>query len=251
MPRSGAGTWASYPSRAQMKAVTPAILYAMMEVSGVCLDGQDEETGMLLQTNNSGGFLQIGGFTVVYDATRPAGEGHVLSITLAGETQPLDREDDTRKIMLASNNYILGGGSDYTMPADLPKEAELGGELEAVQGYLEACIADGSIADYARPQSRIVMRGGYTPAEYTARIRILDGDSPAAAGTQVTYIADGGPQRTATVDGDGFIEIVLADGAHGIRLAGGDEDAYVDNYLGFGLVEDAFRAWPQLSLLRP
>lgn len=38
---------------------------------------------------------------------------------------------------------------------------------------------------------------------------------------------------------------------HGIRLAGGDEDAYVDNYLGFGLVEDAFRAWPQLSLLRP
>lgn len=138
---------------------------------------------MLLQTNNSGGFLQIGGFTVVYDATRPAGEGHVLSITLDGETQPLDREDDTRKIMLASNNYILGGGSDYTMPADLPKEAELGGELEAVQGYLEACIADGSIADYARPQGRIVMRGGYTPAEYTARIRILDGDSPAAAGT--------------------------------------------------------------------
>ena len=53
------------------------------------------------------------------------------------------------------------------------------------------------------------------------------------------------------MDGDGFIEIVLADGAHGIRLAGGDEDAYVDNYLGFGLVEDAFRAWPQLSLLRP
>lgn len=146
---------------------------------------------------------------------------------------------------------ILGGGSDYTMLADLPKEAELGGELEAVQDYLEACIADGSIADYARPQGRIVMRGGYTPAEYTARIRILDGDSPAAAGTQVTYIADGGPQRTATVDGDGFIEIVLADGAHGIRLAGGDEDAYVDNYLGFGLVEDAFRAWPQLSLLRP
>lgn len=95
------------------------------------------------------------------------------------------------------------------------------------------------------------MRGGYTPAEYTARIRILDGDFPAAAGTQVTYIADGGPQRTATVDGDGFIEIVLADGAHGVRLAGGDEDAYVDNYLGFGLVEDAFRAWPQLSLLRP
>lgn len=240
-----------YSNTVQMKAVTPAILYAMMEVSGVCLDGQDEETGMLLQTNNSGGFLQIGGFTVVYDATRPAGEGHVLSITLAGETQPLDREDDTRKIMLASNNYILGGGSDYTMPADLPKEAELGGELEAVQGYLEACIADGSIADYARPQGRIVMRGGYTPTEYTARIRILDEDSPAAAGTQVTYIADGGPQRTATVDGDGFIEIVLADGAHGIRLAGGDEDAYVDNYLGFGLVEDAFRAWPQLSLLRP
>lgn len=67
----------------------------------------------------------------------------------------------------------------------------------------------------------------------------------------VTFADEVQTAREATVDGDGFIEIVLADGAHGIRLAGGDEDAYIDNYLGFGLVEDAFRAWPQLSLLRP
>lgn len=50
---------------------------------------------------------------------------------------------------------------------------------------------------------------------------------------------------------EGEVVIFHTNDTHGIRLAGGDEDAYVDNYLGFGLVEDAFRAWPQLSLLRP
>ena len=40
-----------------------------------------------------------------------------------------------------------------------------------------------------------------------------DISSPAAGiAADPSYIADGGPQRTATVDGDGFIEIVLADG---------------------------------------
>lgn len=68
-----------------IKKVTPAVLYEAMEVSGTALDGQDKETGMLLQGSNSGGFLQISGFTVVYDLD---GVGQrVTSITLDG--QPL------------------------------------------------------------------------------------------------------------------------------------------------------------------
>ena len=56
-----------------LKKVTPSILYEVMEVSGSTLDGQDKETGMLLQQTNSGGFLQISGFTVVYNPDEEAG----------------------------------------------------------------------------------------------------------------------------------------------------------------------------------
>lgn len=115
-----------------LKKVTPAILYEVMEVSGTALDGQDKETGMLLQQTNSGGFLQISGFTTVFNPDGEEGQ-KVVSITLDGQTEPLDREDTTTEIMMASNNYIMSGGNDYTMLADLPKYGEAGGELETVQ----------------------------------------------------------------------------------------------------------------------
>ena len=219
----------------------------MMEVSAVCIDGQSEETGML-QGNNSGGFLQVGGMTVVYDASAPAGGQHVLSITLDGESAPLDREDTQRQIMLVGNNYILSGGSDYGMLAGLPKAGELGGELEAVQAYFESCLADGAISRYARPQGRLVMQGGYTPADYTARVRIMSGDGAAPAGTEVVCIIDGKEEQRAVVGADGTVRLTLADGAHGVRLAGGTIEAYIDNYCGFGIVEDAFRPLPALTL---
>lgn len=47
---------------------------------------------------------------------------------------------------------------------------------------------------------------------------------------------------------DGTVRLTLADGAHGVRLAGGTIEAYIDNYCGFGIVEDAFRPLPALTL---
>ena len=84
-----------------LKKVTPAILYEVMEVSGTTLDGQDKETGMLLQQTNSGGFLQISGFTVVFDPDGEEGQ-KVASITLDGQTEPLDRADTETEILMAS-----------------------------------------------------------------------------------------------------------------------------------------------------
>lgn len=237
-----------YSNTLYLKVVTPAILYQMMEVSGSYIDGQDNGTGMLLQGANGGGFLQIGGFTVVYDATAAAGEEHVLSITLDGQSTPLDRDDTTTQIMLVGNNYILSGGSGYSMLADLPKAGELGGELEAVLTYFEQCVEDGSIDDYIRPDNRIVMQGEYVPADYTAKILIKSGENTAAEGTVVTYVVDGGEEQTATVDANGFISITVTDGAHSVRIAGQTEEAYIDNYLGFGIVDDNFRDWPELTL---
>lgn len=50
------------------------------------------------------------------------------------------------------------------------------------------------------------------------------------------------------VGADGTVRLTLADGAHGVRLAGGTIEAYIDNYCGFGIVEDEFRPLPALTL---
>lgn len=232
-----------------MKKVTPQILYEMMEISGAELDGQDRETGMLLQGSNSGGFLQISGFTVVFDPDGEAGR-RVTSIVLDGQTEPLDREDDATEIMLVSNNYIMSGGSGYTMLADLPQYAEAGGELETIQNYLESCLSDGSLQEYAGTQNRIQMRGeGYVPKDYTALIRITDEDGNSLAGKELSYRVDGAARQNGVTDAEGFLHITVSDGAHGVRLSDSRQEVYVDNYTGFGIVEDQYREYPTLTFL--
>lgn len=238
-----------YSNTLYLKVVTPAILYEVMELSGSYIDGIDSETGMLLQGANSGGFLQIAGFTVVYNADASAGGEHVLSITLDGQDVALDRNDDSTRILMAGNNYILSGGSGYDILGSIEKTAELGGELEAVLGYVEYCEDNGGFGDYARARGRIVMHSEqYTPADYQAKILILSGDGAPAAGQTVNYIVDGGAAQIAVADEEGYITIAVADGGHNVRLEGGSVEAYVDNYLGIGLTEDIYRGFPRLQL---
>lgn len=232
-----------------LKKVTPAILYEVMEVSGTALDGQDKETGMLLQQTNSGGFLQISGFTTVFNPDGEEGQ-KVVSITLDGQTEPLDREDTTTEIMMASNNYIMSGGNDYTMLADLPKYGEAGGELETVQTYLESCMKDGVLQGYAGTGNRIQMRGdGYEPKDYTASILIADQSGEPLAGQELSYRVDGGQRQNGITDENGILQITLSDGAHGVRLADTQQEIYVDNYSGFGITVDEFREQPVLTFL--
>lgn len=232
-----------------LKKVTPAILYEVMEVSGTALDGQDKETGMLLQQTNSGGFLQISGFTTVFNPDGEEGQ-KVVSITLDGQTEPLDREDTTTEIMMASNNYIMSGGNDYTMLADLPKYGEAGGELETVQTYLESCMKDGVLQGYAGTGNRIQMRGdGYEPKDYTASVLIADQSGEPLAGQELSYRVDGGQRQNGITDENGILQITLSDGAHGVRLADTQQEIYVDNYSGFGINVDEFREQPVLTFL--
>ena len=232
-----------------LKKVTPAILYEVMEVSGTALDGQDKETGMLLQQTNSGGFLQISGFTAVFNPDGEEGQ-KVVSITLDGQTEPLDREDTATEIMMASNNYIMSGGNDYNMLADLPKCGEAGGELETVQSYLESCMKDGALQGYAGTGNRIQMRGdGYEPKDYTASILIADQSGEPLAGQELSYRVDGGKRQNGITDENGILQITLSDGAHGVRLADTQQEIYVDNYSGFGITVDEFREQPVLTFL--
>ena len=232
-----------------LKKVTPAILYEVMEVSGTALDGQDKETGMLLQQTNSGGFLQISGFTTVFNPDGEEGQ-KVVSITLDGQTEPLDREDTTTEIMMASNNYIMSGGNDYTMLADLPKYGEAGGELETVQTYMESCMKDGVLQGYAGTGNRIQMRGdGYEPKDYTASLLIADQFGEPLAGQELSYRVDGGQRQNGITDENGILQITLSDGAHGVRLADTQQEIYVDNYSGFGITVDEFREQPVLTFL--
>ena len=229
-----------------LKKVTPAILYEVMEVSGLPLDGQDPETGMLLQETNSGGFLQISGFTVVFNPDGEAGQ-RVTSITLDGQTDPLNRADTATEIIMASNNYIMSGGNDYTMLAELPKYGEAGGELETVQSYLESCLKDGRLEGYAGTANRIRMRGeGYEPGDYTASILITDESGNPLGGQTVSYQVDGGESAEGTTDEEGLLQITLADGAHGVRLNGDQQEVYIDNYSGFGITVDEYREQPVL-----
>lgn len=232
-----------------LKKVTPAVLYEVMEVSGSALDGQDKETGMLLQQTNSGGFLQISGFTVVFN---PDGEAknRVVSITLDGQSAPLDREDTATEIMMASNNYIMSGGSDYTMLGELPKYGEAGGELETVQAYLESCLKDGVLEGYAGTGNRIQMRGdGYEPKDYTASVLITDEAGKPLSSQELSYRVDGGDRQNGMTDENGMLQITLSDGAHGVRLGDAQQEIYIDNYSGFGITVDEYREQPALTFL--
>ncbi len=232
-----------------MKKITPAVLYDVMEVSGTALDGQDAETGMLLQQTNSGGFLQISGFTVVFDPNAEAGQ-RVVSITLDGQTEPLDPADTETEIIMAGNNYIMSGGSDYTMLGELPKYGEAGGELETVQTYLETCLEEGTLQAYAGTEGRIQMRGeGYEPKDYTASILITDESGNPLGGQELSYRVDGKERVNGVTDENGILQITLSDGAHGVRLADAQQEIYIDNYSGFGIVIDEYREQPTLTFL--
>ena len=225
-----------------MKKITPQILYQMMEVSGSLLDGQDPETGMLLQQ-------QISGFQVVFDPDGAEGE-KVVRITLAGQSKPLDRNDTTTQLILVSNNYIMSGGNDYTMLADLPKYGEAGGELETIQNYIARCLEDGVLVDYAGLQNRIMMTGGqYQPKDYMAAILVTDEKGNPLPNQALSYRVDGGQRMNANTDGNGFLRITVTDGSHGVRLSDAQAEVYVDNYAGLGMREDALRQWPELTFL--
>lgn len=234
-----------------IKKITPRILYQVMEQSGSRLNGQDPDTGMLLQTSVSGGFLQISGFKVVFDPDAAQGS-RVVSITLDGQQQPLDRNDDKTEIFFASNNFIMSGGNDYSMLAGIEKYAEAGGEMEIIESYVKSCLKDGVLKGYQGTEGRISYTGGsYKAGNYVASVRIVDSEGAPLAGKDVSYRVDGGEARRGTTDAEGILKITVTDGGHGIRISDSDREVYIDNYAGIGIKVDDLRAMPQLTAPSP
>ena len=170
---------------------------------------------------------------------------------LDGQETPLDRNDSETKIILAGNNYILSGGSDYDMLAGLPKYAEAGGELETIRSYIEKNLENGILAGYAGTEGRISYSGSvYQPKDYTVSVlQIVDEAGNPYADREISYRVDGGEEIMGKTDSDGYLKITLSDGGHGIRVSDAQAEVYVDNYAGIGLVTDAIR--PVLKLTAP
>ena len=170
---------------------------------------------------------------------------------LDGQDPPLDRNDSETKIILAGNNYILSGGSDYDMLAGLPKYAEAGGELETIRSYIEKNLENGILTGYAGTEGRISYSGSvYQPKDYTVSVlQIVDEAGNPYADREISYRVDGGEEIMGKTDSDGYLKITLSDGGHGIRVSDAQAEVYVDNYAGIGLVTDAIR--PVLKLTAP
>ncbi|MEG0217624.1 MAG: bifunctional UDP-sugar hydrolase/5'-nucleotidase [Raoultibacter sp.] len=246
-----------YSNTVEMKTITPQILYQLLEKSLAHLQGQDAQTGLLLQTNTpgaaaSGSFLQVAGFSLVANPNAVAGS-RVTSVTLDGAAAPLSRTDNATKIALATNSFVMDGGDGYAELASLPLVAELGGELESVEAHLNALAGGGgtgAIPVAANGVNRIHFLGGYTPAAYTAKLAIVDEAGAPLAHQALSYAVDAGPRTNGTTDAHGILALTVADGPHAIRLGTTLTEIYVNNYLGVGVLEDATHgSYPKLTFL--
>ncbi len=249
-----------YSNTVVLKQVTPCILKQMFEVSFGLQAGQDADTGMLLQQEVAGRFLQVAGITVECDPNVEPGQ-RVVSLTLDGASEPLDFDDESTPVVLVTNDYIAAGGSDYGMLVDCEQIAEVGGVLEAFQSYLEGVGEDVEGADlpaiplYAQTEGRIALRGGYEPAAWTAILRACDADGQAVPHAALTVEIDAGERVDVESDDNGLVYLEVSDGPHAVAVVPADYDGasalaetYVNNYLGLGLVEDDLRAYPTLTV---
>lgn len=240
-----------------LKKITPRVLRDLFEGSFSSMAGQDEQTGMLLQEAVSGGFLQMAGCDVVCDPNAEAGT-RVQAITLEGAAEPLDLADDETPLLLVSNSYVMAGGDSYAAVAGIDPMADLGGELEILQSYLVELAGDDNDADspslplYAGTLERLQLRGGYEPAGWVAVVRLVDGSGAALPGYAATLEVDASERFDVQSDENGLVYLDVSDGPHAVCLVaadGGDvvgPEHYVNNYLGYGLVEDELRSYPEI-----
>jgi 2',3'-cyclic-nucleotide 2'-phosphodiesterase (5'-nucleotidase family) len=129
-------------------AVTPKELRVLLEacVSRITID---ETEAIDKEASAYGGFPQISGFTMSYDAVAPPGE-RVHDIKYAGAE--LDLGDDTTSLRLAATGYMLTGGYGLPVVDDVTRsELTLSG---AVARYMNA-----GMPEYARTGVRIYPMG--------------------------------------------------------------------------------------------
>ena len=236
-----------FANNVRIMEITPAQLYTALEEYVSSVTAQDEETGFLT-ANYSGSFPQIGGMRIRYNPNKPEGEKIETVSLIAGNTD-LDKNDDTTKLILASHDYIIdakdmiaeGSGLVETVIAYINSLTENGANP------LEIPVSNGRIATIAHNPDN------YT---YTAHITLTNAGS-LAEGSEVPVYVDGELYEKPGVfkdeeikingkDDDGnetvttlnvkALQIELPDGPHAIKLFPEQEEAYVNNYSGNGIL---------------
>lgn len=206
------------------KEVTPKILYQALENGVSRITGQNAQTGLL--SGADGRFPQISGIRFEYNPSKPANE-KILTVYLDGAATPLDRNDDSTTLILATNDFEISGGDGYSMFAGLKSVGE-GGVLDQVMANYIKELTSKSNGEFYQPitTGRIKAVGLYQGTPYTAKISI----GSAYANKRVNYRVDNGPVRSAFADAAGTFAISgLAAGPHGVRVGDAD-DILVNNY---------------------
>ncbi len=252
-----------FANNVRIMKITPKKLYEALEgyISSVKYNqssGENEEIGVTAQDTETGfltasyegSFPQIGGMRIRYNPNNPVG-GKIESITLENEDKTaLEKDDDTTKLILASHDYIIGTEDMI---------AEGSGLTETVTAYIKSLTENGTKPlDLPVTLGRITTTA-HTPDNYTytAHITLTNANS-LEAGSEVPVYVDGEPYDKAAVVTDEVInipgkdeggnEIVketvnvrtlnieLPDGPHAIKLFPEQEEVYVNNYSGNGIL---------------
>ncbi len=213
------------------KVVSPAVIYDMLESSVSTVNWQDNDTGFM-DAAYSGSFLQIGGMRFEYDPNGEKGE-RVKAVYLDDQSEALDRNDRDTDILLGSNDYVIGLG----VLEDIPLAGEGSGLEQAVTDYIKELTDNGSKAlSLPVTYGRIKTVGEYKPKEYTANVRVNSADGQAApAGKTGLYID--GVRSEGIIDTDGVLSFTVTDGPHSIKLYEDQQEVYVNNYSGAGVIE--------------
>ena len=233
-----------------MKEITPSILYQILEQSVSRITGQDSSTGLLLGEPD-GGFAQISGIHFSYDPAAAKGS-KITNVFLTDSNTSLDRNDTKTRMVLVANNYIMSGGNNYSMLSSLPQIGEIGGELETIESYVKELTRAGSVPlDIPMNQNRITITGDTSPASYTVTILVTKDGAP-AANTEVSYYLDNGDPVWATTDSEGKLIITIPNGPHGLSLSKEQEQIYLNNYTGAGVINvENERVFPSLEYQTP
>ncbi len=89
------------------------------------------EHGVRIYPELNGGFPQVSGITFTLNPSKPAGS-RVSDVKIGGKAIDLKKE-----YLLATNDFVIAGGDDYTMLADIPVVNEFGSMEDIIIEYLQ------------------------------------------------------------------------------------------------------------------
>ncbi len=244
-----------FANNVRIMEMTPKKLYAALEgyISSekngkpVGVTAQNEETGFLT-ASYEGSFPQIGGMRIRYNPNNPTG-GKIESVSLIAGNTDLDKNDDTTKLILASHDYIIG--AEYMI-------AEGSGLVEALTDYIKSLTNNGEDVLTMPVWERRIVTTAHSSDDYnyTAHITLTNADALNDGDTLAVYVDgeaygkpgivkdetvtfdkkdENGQQVTETVNLRS-LQIELPDGPHAVKLFPEQEEVYVNNYSGNGIL---------------